>query len=112
MKQFTTARKTFSDMKVKQLIQDNNYHFGVRTGYTGQNGESYWFKRSYETVRDYIKLCSDSHSHDICREFYWKYESPIVLRSSENAKIQIQCDAGSLDCTWAYLSLKVISINE
>lgn len=99
-------------MKVKQLIQDNNYHFGVRTGYTGQNGESYWFKRSYETVRDYIKLCSDSHSHDICREFYWKYESPIVLRSSENAKIQIQCDAGSLDCTWAYLSLKVISINE
>lgn len=88
------------------------YFQGIRDGYTGQNGEGYWFRRSYTDFKSYVRLCSDSHSHDICREFYWRYESPIILRSSQNGKIQIQCDAGALNCTWAYLTLKVISVYE
>lgn len=43
---------------------------------------------------------------------YWKYESPIILKSSENAKIKIHCPDGNLDCSWAFLTVKVISAVE
>lgn len=109
-KLYVVETKLTTSLNFTGVTKNINFR-GAKTGYSGTGSENFWFSRNYTAFIDYLKLCSASAVLDSYREFYWRYESPIVLKSSDDAKIQISATE-VLDCDWVYLTLKLISCPE
>lgn len=94
------------------------YFRGVKTGYSGSGGESYWFERSYASFWDYCKACDDFQEYSDHVRFSWNYASPIILRSSESAELHLDLPApvGGVHAynavTHAFLTCKCLSEDE
>ena len=86
-------------------------HFaGVNCGTLGTtafdrtyNGE--WYRSGYRVQAD--DVYSDANED----RFYWRYTVPIILKSSASAKI-VLTRSGQMTGTYAYVKIKVISLDE
>lgn len=85
---------------------------GIKNGFDGISPNPYWFNRNYNTMLDYLLGCDRYYEYQTHREFIWNYDTPIQLKSSENAKIQLLLNSGIMTGSWAYLSIKFISMAE
>lgn len=87
-------------------------HFrGSKDGYSGANGESYWFDRMYSSIWDYRKACDEYYEFSDHARFIWDYASPIELSYKENGKLVMDLSA-PMPVDHAFLTCKCISETE